>query len=101
MTAITSASIPTSIDTLERLLAWSALAGHDLNRGLFYKESDAPDGSVPYISAGVVEAADNSDRLILRAAIEMDPAWRYEQTQGLWMYAKQWREVALPGYWNP
>ena len=100
MTTIASSDVPSAINTLERMIAWSCLAGHDLNRGLFYKESDAPDGSVPYISAGIVEAADKTDRLIIRAAVEMDPAWRYDQAQGLYMYAREWRDVELPAYWS-
>lgn len=88
--------IPTDINTLERLAAWALLALHDVNRGLYYKETDFAEGAVPVVSTGVVEAADGTDRLISRIAIPLDTAWRTDGTQSLWMFADDIREVTLP-----
>ena len=97
MSALTqSTDIPASINTVERLLAWASLTTHDLNRGLFYKETDDVEGSVPIATAGVVEAADGSDRLIIRVAIPLDTAWRADRSQKLWMFAQEIRDVEIP-----
>lgn len=91
-----STDIPAAINTLERNFAWAGLALHDLNRGVFYKETDDAEGSVPIVTAGIVEAADGTDRLIIRAAIPMNTAWRSNASQKLWMFADDIRDVVIP-----
>lgn len=91
-----STDIPPGINSLERLLAWAAVTCHDLNRGVFYKETDDSEGSVPVATAGIVEAADGTDRLIIRFAIPMDTGWRSDSSQKLWMFADEVRDVVIP-----
>ncbi|MEM9448375.1 MAG: hypothetical protein AAGA75_07560 [Cyanobacteria bacterium P01_E01_bin.6] len=91
-----STQIPPDINTVERLLAWAALLTHDVNRGLFYKETDDSEGSVPVATAGVVEAADGTDRLIIRIALPVDTAWRSDGSQKFWMFTDEIRDVAIP-----
>ncbi|NET39085.1 MAG: hypothetical protein F6K19_45110 [Cyanothece sp. SIO1E1] len=88
--------IPTNIDTLTRLHAWSGLTLHFLNRGITYKETNDAAGTVDLINTALLEAADRTDRLIIRAAIPINPAFRVDKSNKLWMFAENFSDAQIP-----
>lgn len=95
MAALVIASdIPSGIDTLEKLVAWSILCSQnlfgqqtyqELNGGLLEREIDA----------SLVRVADDSIRLIFRGGLKFDP--NYVTGGGkLWNYALPWNSVSIP-----
>ncbi|NET38619.1 MAG: hypothetical protein F6K19_42610 [Cyanothece sp. SIO1E1] len=97
MTAISQGTdIPSNIDTLERMCAWSALAISNLNARLQYQESQGPAGTLNQASTGILQAADGTTRLIVRIAIPLDPAFETDATQKLWQFAGNVTDAVLP-----
>jgi hypothetical protein len=87
MAALTLASIPSSINTYERLAVWaiqclqSSANGEEVN-------VVAGQGSVPIASCSVGVTADNADRFILTAYLPVDRDALNSSTQKTWMAAE-------------
>lgn len=87
MSALTLASIPSSINTYERLAVWaiqclqSTANGEEVN-------VVAGQGSVPIASCSVGVTADNKDRFILTAYLPVDRNGLNSATAKTWMAAQ-------------
>ncbi len=100
MTALNlSTDIPSQIDTLERLHAYTALALHNLYKGITYKEAQGTQldsGLAPLVDISFINAADGTSRMLTRSAIEVDPAYITDTSQKLWMFADELGVTVLP-----
>ena len=86
MTALNRSNIPSNINTLERLLIWTAQAIQSAANGATI--SAIPGAGVqPVCQVQVAVAADNSDRFIVSAFIPMDRNALNSATQKTWMAA--------------
>lgn len=95
MTAINIATqIPNSIVTIEQLAAWSLLTLSRINPSLAILETDAR--AELAIQNGIFTAADETTRLLLRASIELDPAYLSDRSKKLWMFAKEFSQTQIP-----
>lgn len=95
MTAINIATdIPSQIDTLEKLAAWSGLALANMNAALVAVEGPGYTERVSQAGVFYVQA-DNKYRILVRHSIQMEP----EHLAGgskLWTYAKSLSDTGLP-----
>lgn len=89
-----STQVPSQIDLLERHLAWSALALDFLNPSIAVLET--PDRAEKCAQTSIFQAADNTYRLLVRATLELDPAYVNDRSKKLWMFVKELNNVALP-----
>lgn len=95
MTIINLATdIPNSIVTLEQLHAWSGLTLTRLNPTLAVLESD--NFAQYVIQSGIFSAADNTNRLLIRGSIALDPNYVSDRSKKLWMFASEFSNVAIP-----
>jgi hypothetical protein len=87
MAALTLASIPSSINTYERLAVWAIQCCASIANG---QESNVVAGaeSVPTAQCQVAVTADNVDRFILTAYIPLDFGALNSSTEKTWMAAK-------------
>ena len=85
--ALTLASIPSSINTYERLAVWAIQSCQSIANGL---EANVVAGeeSVPAAQCQVAVTADNVDRFILTAYIPLDRDELNSATAKTWMAAK-------------
>lgn len=91
MTALTLSSIPSGINTYERLAVWVAQCLQSSANGL---EVNAIAGaeSVPMCQVQVGKTADNEDRFIVVLYVPVDYSALNSSTQKTWMAA---RDVSL------
>lgn len=95
MTTITLAtSIPTNINTLERLHLWSGYALAFVNPTLGVLET--PDRAEKVAQAAVFQAADNTYRVLLRACLPIDAAFMNDASKKMWMFGQEVSNVAIP-----
>lgn len=95
MTAITLATqIPSNINTLERLHAWSAYALAFVNPTLGVLET--PDRAEKVAQAAIFQAADNTYRILARSCIPVSADWMNNRTIKIWMHTQEISNVALP-----
>lgn len=86
--------LPSQINTVESLVAWGiyvlATANpqkailEDLNRSEYAAQT------------GIVKAADQSQRMIGRASLELDDTYLTDNTKKLWMHVKELSSVEIP-----
>ncbi|NJN89363.1 MAG: glucose-6-phosphate dehydrogenase [Leptolyngbyaceae cyanobacterium SL_5_14] len=95
MTALAiSTDIPSAINTVEKLHAWSALLLSNVNpqvivvEGVGYTERAAQAG-VFYV------AADNKHRILTRHSIQMSPDYMNGNAK-IWQYAMELSTIAIP-----
>jgi hypothetical protein len=94
MTAFTAANIPTQINTLERLAAWACLALHRINPTQAILE--VPNTSPEKVAQAVlINADDDSIRLVTRIAFKVDPAY-IESTDKFWLNVQEFSNTTLP-----
>jgi hypothetical protein len=86
MTALTLASIPSNINSYERLLIWAAQAIQSAANGATINAIQGA-GSQPTVQVQVVVAADNSDRFVVSAFIPVDRDGLNSPTAKTWMAA--------------
>lgn len=86
--------IPNSIVTLEQLAAWCLLTLSRINPTLAVLESDVR--SELAVQTGIFTAADESQRLLLRASIKLDPDYTSDRSKKLWMFAEELSNVQVP-----
>lgn len=95
MTAInTSTQLPTAIDTVEKLAAYSVLALARVNPTL--RVLELPGESQFAIEATIIPADDGTDRLIARMSIELDPSWSSDTANPIYLLAKELSNTVLP-----
>jgi hypothetical protein len=87
MAALTLASIPSSINTYERLAVWAIQACQSVANGLEVNVQ-AGSESVPAAQCQVAVTADNVDRFVLTAYIPVDRDALNSSTAKTWMAAK-------------
>lgn len=96
MTAInTTTDIPSSINTLERLAAWSILALARANPTLKILETSASEPERA-AQAALIRAEDDTLRLIARASLPIDPAYSENNTVKFWMHTQEISNTSLP-----
>lgn len=95
MSAITLAtSIPTNINTLERLHIWSGYALAFVNPTLGVLET--PDRAEKAAQVAVFQAADNTYRVLIRACLPVDAAFMADSSKKMWMFGQEISNVVLP-----
>jgi hypothetical protein len=87
MSALTLASIPSSINTYERLAVWAVQCCQSIANGLEVNVVAGAE-SVPAAQCQVAVTADNLDRFILTAYIPLDLGSLNSPTAKTWMAAK-------------
>ncbi len=95
MTVINLATdIPNAIVTLEQLHAWSGLTLARINPSLAILEAE---NFAQYVmQSGIFSAADNSNRLLTRASLELDMNYISDRSKKLWMFANEFSNVSIP-----
>lgn len=96
MTALViSTDIPSNINTLEKLAAWSALALVRCNPTL--KVLESPEAEPQRVAQAVlIRADDASHRLIVRLALTINDDYGSNSTIKFWQNAQEFSNVALP-----
>jgi hypothetical protein len=87
MTALTLSSIPSNINSYERLLVWAAQALQSAANGATINAIQG-DGSQPTIQVQVVVAADNTDRFVVSGFVPLDRDELNSSSQKSWMAAE-------------
>lgn len=87
MTALALSSIPSAINSYERLLVWAAQAMQSASNGATLNAIQGA-GSQPTCQVQVVVAADNSDRFVLSAFVPLDRDALNSSTAKTWMAAE-------------
>ncbi|MDI9407226.1 MAG: hypothetical protein QM522_11030 [Chitinophagaceae bacterium] len=87
MAALTLASIPSSINTIERLLAWAAMCLQSSANGAEVNVV-AGSESQPVCQVQVAVTADNIDRFVISAYVPIDRNELNSGTAKTWMAAK-------------
>jgi hypothetical protein len=86
MAALTLSSIPSNINTYERLLIWAAQCCQSLANGAQISAIEGA-GAQPLVQVQVAVAADNTDRFVISAFMPMDRAALNAPDQKTWMAA--------------
>jgi hypothetical protein len=94
MTTFAPANLPASVNTVEKLAAWSNGVLYQLHKNTKYQESDASP-LVPVVTAQDGLAADKSERIIFRASLPLSDGWR-ETTTKYWQEIQEISNVAIP-----
>lgn len=87
MAALVLSSIPSNINTYERLLVWAAQALQSSANGATINAISGA-GSQPTVQVQVVVAADNTDRFVVSAFVPLDRDALNSGTQKTWMAAE-------------
>jgi hypothetical protein len=87
MAALTLASIPSTINTYERLAVWAIQCLQSIANGQEVNVQENG-GSVPIAQVQVAVTADNVDRFILTAFVPLDLGDLNSPTAKTWMAAK-------------
>ena len=85
-----STESPAANDTAEKVLAHIALLLHNLYKGIEYQEArgtQLDSGLAPLIDVSFIQAADGTNRMLIRAALEVDPTYVTDQSAKLWNFA--------------
>lgn len=94
MTAFAPSNLPTSVNTVEKLAAWSNGILYQLHKNSRYQESDAAP-LVPLVTAQDGLAADKTERIIYRSSIPLSDNWR-EQTTKFWEEVQEISNASIP-----
>jgi hypothetical protein len=87
MAALVLSSIPSNINTYERLLVWAAQALQSSANGATINAITGA-GSQPTVQVQVVVAADNTDRFVISAFVPLDRDALNDGSQKTWMAAE-------------
>ena len=95
MTTLALAQIPSNINTVEKLHAWSALCLRAVNGPKSVIESE---GYLPERVAQVpiTETPNEGIRLGVRVSIKLDPSFASDKTKKLWEFAEELTVGPLP-----
>lgn len=94
MTTFAPANLPASVDTVEKLAAWSNGVLYQLHKNTKYQESDASP-LVPVVTAQDGLAADKTERIIFRASLQLSDSWRPATTK-YWQEIQEISNAAIP-----
>lgn len=86
--------LPLSVDTLEKLVTWALLATYKLHKTDEVLEADEV-GLVPVITLQQGLAADETERLIFRISLELNPDWSTNAAK-LWTQTMIFANAAIP-----
>jgi hypothetical protein len=94
VTALNLASIPSNINTYERLLVWAAQCCQSIANGqqVNVQQNEPP---APMVQVAVGITADNVDRLIVSAYLPVDYPALNSGTQKTWMATKDISSAAV------
>lgn len=87
-------SIPSNVNTLERLHLWSGFALAFVNPTLMVLET--PDRAEKCAQAAIFQAADNTYRALIRTCLPLDSTFMTDRTKKAWMFANELSNVVLP-----
>jgi hypothetical protein len=99
MTAFNKNNLPTSVDTLEKLVVWSGLALHTLNKTGTAVEGSTVAARVAQFGVFNIEST-NTIRAILRQSVEINDDYAFDG-KPIWENAKTLSEVAMPTEFLP
>ncbi len=93
-TLVTSTDIPTNINTVEKLVLWCVLLLQKNNptKAVLEIANGTPE---KVAQVALIKADDETIRVILRASIEVDPAYA-EVTGKFWEKARELSNTAIP-----
>ena len=91
---VQSTDVPTNIDTLERMLAWSGQALAFVNPSLGVLET--PDRAEKVAQVAIFQAADNTYRMLVRACLPVNAAYMNDSTKKIWMHVDAVSNTAIP-----
>lgn len=96
MTALTisTADIPSNINTLERLLAWSGYTLAFINPSLGVLET--PERAEKVAQAAIFQAADDTYRLLIRACLPVSSNFMSDKSIKLWQHTNEVSNVVIP-----
>jgi len=94
VTALNLASIPSNINTYERLLVWAAQCCVSISNGQ-QVNVETGGAQVPLVQVAVGVTADNTNRLIVSAYLPVDFDALNSGTQKTWMAAKDISSAAV------
>lgn len=87
MAALTLATIPTNINTYERLLCWAAQCCQSIANGQQVNAVEGV-GAVPLCQVQVAVTADNQTRFVISAYVPMDLNELNDPDEKTWMAAR-------------
>lgn len=99
MSAFDKNNIPSTVNTLEKLVVWSGLALHTLNKTGTAVEGSTVAARVAQFGIYNVEST-NTNRVILRQSIELNDDFAFDG-KPIWENAKNLSEVAIPTEFLP
>jgi hypothetical protein len=99
MTAFSTADLPASVNTLEKLVAWANGAFYDLHKNTEYQESEGA-ALVPIVTMQDGKAANKTERVISRVSLEVADNWRTD-SQPFWVNVQSVSSVAIPSDYTP
>jgi hypothetical protein len=94
MTAFNKNNIPTSVDTLEKLVVWGGLALHALNKTVTAIEGAGSPSRVAQFGVYTVET-NNTNRVILRQSLEINDDYAFDG-KPVWENAKDLSTDSIP-----
>jgi hypothetical protein len=87
MAALTLSSIPSNINTYERLAMWAAQCCQSISNGL-QVNAVSGEAQVPLAQVQIAKTADNTDRAILVVYLPVDVDMLNDPDEKTWMAAK-------------
>lgn len=99
MTAFTTANLPASINTLEKLVGWANGAFYSLHRNTEYQESKGG-VLVPIATMQDGKAANKTERVISRVSLHLADNWR-EDSQPFWVNIQDVTTAGIPADYLP
>jgi hypothetical protein len=95
MTTLALAQIPSNINTLEKLHAWSTLALRAANGPKTVTEAE---GFLPerVAQAPITETPNDGLRINCRVNLQIDPAFSSDKTKKLWEFANELTVGTMP-----
>jgi hypothetical protein len=94
-----STQLPASVNTLEKLVAWSTAAFYALHSNTEYQESEGS-ALVPIATFQDGKAANKTERAIPRISLELEDNWRVDP-QPFWVNVKSVSSAAIPSDFLP
>jgi hypothetical protein len=99
MTAFAKTNIPTSVDTLEKLVVWAGSALQSINKTVTVIEG--PGTAVRAAQFGIYEVeSTNVNRVILRQSLEVDQSYAIDG-KPIWENAVEISSDAIPSQFLP
>lgn len=91
---VLATGIPSNINTLERVLAWSGYTLAFCNPTVGVVE--AVNRTEKAAQAIIFQAADDSYRILIRACLPVNPNFMNDRTVKIWQHTQELSNVAIP-----